>query len=60
MGYKAFWEKLKLKECIFVAKQGLMRISDLRPKRRKMRNENKCGRPNMALHLNEVKGQNMV
>ena len=25
MGYKAFWEKLKSKECIFVAKQGLMK-----------------------------------
>ena len=25
MGYKTFWEKLKSKECIFVAKQGLMK-----------------------------------
>ena len=31
MGYKAFLEKLKSKEFIFVAKQGLMRISAIRP-----------------------------
>ena len=37
----------------FVAKQGLMKISDLKPNVEKMRSETKCGRPNMALHLNE-------
>ena len=42
MGYKAFWEKLKSKESLFVAKQGLIKNNDLRPKRRKMRNGDKC------------------
>ena len=30
-----------------------MKISDLKPNVEKMRSETKCGRPNMALHLNE-------
>ena len=35
MGYKAFWEKLKSKECIFVAKQGLIRNKWLKIKKEK-------------------------
>ena len=60
MGYKANREKLKSKECIFlVAKQGLMKNKLLKTKK-KRENENRCGRPNMALHLNEDKDQHVV
>ena len=31
MGYREFWEKLKSKECIFVAKQGLKKNKRIRP-----------------------------
>ena len=37
----------------FVAKQGLEEMIYLKPKVKKMRSVTKCGRPNMALHLNE-------
>ena len=37
----------------FVAKQGLEEMRYLKPKVKKMRSETKCGRPNMALHLNK-------
>ena len=38
----------------FVAKQGLEEMRYLKLKVKKMRSETKCGRPNMALHLNEL------
>ena len=38
----------------FVAKQGLEEMRYLKQKvKKKKRSETKCGRPNMALHLNE-------
>ena len=37
----------------FVAKQDLKKMRYLKPKVEKMRSETKCGRPNMALHLNK-------
>ena len=52
VGYIAIWENLNPK-MHFVAKQSLEEMRYLKPKVEKMRSEIKCGRPNMALHLNE-------
>ena len=48
MGYIVNWENLT-QECIFVAKQGLMKNKKLKTKKEKMRNEKWVCRPNKAL-----------
>ena len=52
VGYIAIYENLTQK-MHFIAKQGLEEMRYLKQKVEKMRSETKCGRPNMALHLNE-------
>ena len=53
MGYVVNWENLT-QECIFVAKQGLMKNKKLKAKKEKMRNEKWVCRPNKALHLKGI------
>ena len=54
VSYIAIWENLTQK-WIFVVKQGLEEMRYLKPKvkKKKKRSETNCGRPNIALHLNE-------
>ena len=54
MGYIAIKEKLKSKNAFLWPNKALCRISDLRPKREKMRNEKWVCRPNKALHLKGI------
>ena len=54
MGYIVNWEKLKAKNALFWPNKALCRISDLRPKREKMRDEKWVCKPNKALHLKGI------